>query len=97
MDFCLNPQAALDATRWMWSEGKKIYIQCHLAPHIAEELARRGHDIKMELVGGQFGRGKMRPKKWSVNGWHRIKNWRTYSSLVSELLVENSRWSKCPP
>ncbi|WP_332630886.1 gamma-glutamyltransferase [Halalkalibacter flavus] len=59
IDFGLNPQAALDAPRWMWSEGKKIHIERHLAPHIAEELSRRGHDIKVELEGGPFGRGQI--------------------------------------
>ncbi|MDT8860938.1 gamma-glutamyltransferase [Alkalihalobacillus sp. MEB130] len=59
VDFGLNPQAALDAPRWMWSEGKKIHVERHLAPHIAEELARKGHDVKVELEGGPFGRGQI--------------------------------------
>jgi gamma-glutamyltranspeptidase/glutathione hydrolase len=59
VDFGLNPQAALDASRWMWSEGKKVHVERSLPPHITEELVRRGHVIKVEVDGGPFGRGQI--------------------------------------
>ncbi len=59
IDFALNPQAALDAPRWMWSKGKTVHVERHLPAHIAQELARRGHDIKVALDEGLFGRGQI--------------------------------------
>ncbi|WP_200903158.1 gamma-glutamyltransferase [Desulfosporosinus acididurans] len=49
LDFALNPQAALDAPRWQWIEGKTVEIEHQLPEHIAQDLARRGHDIKWAL------------------------------------------------
>ncbi|MBP3952401.1 gamma-glutamyltransferase [Bacillus suaedae] len=59
VDFGLNPQSALDAPRWMWSEGKTVHVERHLPAHIAEQLAGIGHDIKVALEGGSFGRGQI--------------------------------------
>lgn len=59
VDFHLNPQAALDAPRWQWVEGKTIEVERSLPAHIAEELARKGHDIKVALDSGGFGRGQI--------------------------------------
>jgi gamma-glutamyltranspeptidase/glutathione hydrolase len=59
VDFALNPQATLDAPRWMWSEGKKVHVERSLSPHIAEALVRKGHQIKVEVDGGLFGRGQI--------------------------------------
>ncbi|HUK99748.1 MAG TPA: gamma-glutamyltransferase family protein [Nitrospirota bacterium] len=60
IDFHLNPQAALDAPRWQWTEGKTVEVD-HLFPeHIAEALVRRGHIIKRGSVGATtFGRGQI--------------------------------------
>lgn len=59
IDFGLNPQAALDAPRWQWMEGKKIMVEHHFPQHIAQALARKGHDIQVALDSGGFGRGQI--------------------------------------
>ncbi|MCH6266551.1 gamma-glutamyltransferase family protein [Neobacillus citreus] len=59
IDFGLNPQAALDAPRWQWIEGKKIQVEPHFPNHIAQALARKGHQIEVALDTGSFGRGQI--------------------------------------
>ncbi len=59
IDFNLNPQAALDAPRWQWIEGKKIKVESNFPKHIADALARKGHEISMALDSGSFGRGQI--------------------------------------
>ncbi|TLS38650.1 gamma-glutamyltransferase family protein [Pseudalkalibacillus caeni] len=59
IDFHLNPQAALDAPRWQWLEGKKIAVENNFPTHIAQALARKGHDIQVALDSGLFGRGQI--------------------------------------
>ncbi|MDD4362595.1 MAG: gamma-glutamyltransferase family protein [Atribacterota bacterium] len=62
IDFKLNPQAALDAPRWQWSEGKKIKIEQVFPRYVAEYLERKGHSIEIPMdyrgLGG-FGRGQI--------------------------------------
>lgn len=59
IDFHLNPQAALDAPRWQWVEGKKVFVEPTFPSHIAQALARKGHEIEVALDGGGFGRGQI--------------------------------------
>jgi gamma-glutamyltranspeptidase/glutathione hydrolase len=59
VDFHLNPQAALDAPRWQWMEGKKVSVESTFPNHIAQALARKGHQIEVALDGGGFGRGQI--------------------------------------
>jgi gamma-glutamyltranspeptidase/glutathione hydrolase len=59
IDFNLNPQAALDAPRWQWAEGKKILLEQGFPHHIAAALGRRGHQVSYELNEGSFGRGQI--------------------------------------
>ncbi|GAA4719708.1 gamma-glutamyltransferase [Brevibacillus fulvus] len=59
VDFHLNPQAALDAPRWQWMEGKTVEVEPQFPNHIARNLARKGHDIKVALSTGGFGRGQI--------------------------------------
>ncbi|RYM05509.1 gamma-glutamyltransferase family protein [Sporolactobacillus sp. THM7-7] len=59
IDFGLHPQAALDAPRWQWISGKTIYVEQHFPNHIAQALARRGHEIKVILQPDTFGRGQI--------------------------------------
>jgi gamma-glutamyltranspeptidase/glutathione hydrolase len=58
-DFDLNPQAALDAPRWQWVEGKKVLLEQGFPHHIAAALSRRGHQAAYELNEGAFGRGQI--------------------------------------
>ncbi|MFD0827030.1 gamma-glutamyltransferase family protein [Neobacillus sp. M.A.Huq-85] len=59
LDFGLNPQAALDAPRWQWIEGKKVQVEPHFPQHLAHALVRKGHQIEMALDTGGFGRGQI--------------------------------------
>lgn len=59
VDFHLNPQAALDAPRWQWMEGKKVTVEPTFPSHVAQALARKGHQIQVTLDGGSFGRGQI--------------------------------------
>lgn len=58
-DFQLNPQAALDAPRWQWLEGKKVEVEHHFPQHLAQALERQGHQITVSLDQGGFGRGQI--------------------------------------
>ncbi|BCJ87611.1 gamma-glutamyltransferase family protein [Effusibacillus dendaii] len=59
VDFGLNPQAALDAPRWQWMEGKRVEMEHTVPPHLAHALAGRGHDIQYALHSNHFGRGQI--------------------------------------
>ncbi|WP_066176253.1 gamma-glutamyltransferase [Bacillus marinisedimentorum] len=59
IDFGLNPQAALDAPRWQWMEGKKILVEPDFPNDIAQALARKGHKVEVSLDKGPFGRGQI--------------------------------------
>jgi gamma-glutamyltranspeptidase / glutathione hydrolase len=60
VDFGLNPQAALDAPRWQWTEGKNVEIEPLFPEYIAEALVRRGHAIMRGAIGATtFGRGQI--------------------------------------
>lgn len=59
VDFHLNPQAALDAARWQWIEGKKIQVEHSFPQHIAQSLARKGHQIEVTVDSGGYGRGQI--------------------------------------
>ena len=59
VDYHLNPQAALDAPRWQWINGKTIEIEHSFPEPIAQELARRGHDIRWSMNTSSFGRGQI--------------------------------------
>ncbi len=59
LDFRLNPQAALDAPRWQWMEDRKVLVEPNFPNHIAQALARKGHQIQVALDGGPFGRGQI--------------------------------------
>ena len=59
IDFALNPQMALDAPRWQWIDSKIVELERNFPGHIAESLAARGHDIRIALNSGTFGRGQI--------------------------------------
>jgi gamma-glutamyltranspeptidase/glutathione hydrolase len=59
IDFGLNPQAALDAPRWQWVEGKKVSVEPSTPRHIVEALVRKGHQIEWAMGSGSFGRGQI--------------------------------------
>ncbi len=59
VDFGLNPQAALDAPRWQWLEGKSVSFEHSTPAHIVEALARRGHHANWAVGSTSFGRGQI--------------------------------------
>lgn len=59
IDFHLNPQAALDAPRWQWLEGKTVEVERHFPEHIALALEQKGHQIKWGSFSSNFGRGQI--------------------------------------
>jgi len=59
IDFALNPQMALDAPRFQWAEGKTVDLEPNFPRHIAEGLAKMGHDIRIANNSGVFGRGQI--------------------------------------
>lgn len=59
IDFGLNPQAALDAPRWKWVEGKTVELEHSVPNHIAVALADRGHDVRIAVQPYSFGRGQI--------------------------------------
>jgi gamma-glutamyltranspeptidase/glutathione hydrolase len=59
IDFGLNPQAALDAPRWQWVEGKKVLLEQGFPLPVAAALSRRGHQISYEHNETSFGRGQI--------------------------------------
>lgn len=59
IDFLLNPQAALDAPRWQWIEGKEVWLEDRFAPEIVAELHRRGHKVRVVADDTTFGRGEI--------------------------------------
>lgn len=59
IDFGMNPQASLDAPRWQWMEGKNFTVEHGFPRHMAQQLARRGHNITVALESGGFGRGQI--------------------------------------
>jgi len=59
LDYGMNPQEALDAPRWYWSQGKTVDVEYALGAHAARGLSLRGHDIRVQLDPGPFGRGQI--------------------------------------
>jgi gamma-glutamyltranspeptidase/glutathione hydrolase len=59
IDFGLNPQAALDAPRWMWVKDKSIKVEQNFPSHLAQGLAAKGHEIEVSLDTALFGRGQI--------------------------------------
>lgn len=59
VDFGLNPQAALDAPRWQWLQGKAVEFEHSVPAHLVEALGRIGHGARWALGSGSFGRGEI--------------------------------------
>lgn len=59
IDFHMNPQSALDATRWQWIGGKKVEVEQDTPNHIIKKLQRMGHDIVVQPDPYHMGRGQI--------------------------------------
>lgn len=59
IDFGLNPQMALDAPRWQWTENMTFTVEPDFPNAEVQQLLRMGHDVKVEAERTSFGRGQM--------------------------------------
>ncbi len=59
LDQHLNPQAALDAPRFRWTQGRIIEVEAAFPQALAAALQRKGHDIRYGAPQDRdFGRGQ---------------------------------------
>ncbi len=60
LDNYLNPQAALDAPRFRWINGRTVHVESSFPHALAQALKRKGHDIRYGQVDDtDFGRGQI--------------------------------------
>ncbi|MHC1719639.1 MAG: gamma-glutamyltransferase family protein [Clostridiaceae bacterium] len=59
IDLNMNPQAALDAPRWIWMQDKEVRLEREFGQYYAERLEERGHNISVEHDTSLFGRGQI--------------------------------------
>ena len=59
LDYGLDPQQALDAPRWQWTEGLRFLAEETFPKDLLEELAGRGHEIEVSADTAAFGRGQI--------------------------------------
>ena len=59
VDFGMNPQDSLDATRWQWMKDKKITMESSVNEGIIKKLSAMGHDISMLYDYSSMGRGQI--------------------------------------
>ncbi len=59
IDFHLNPQASLDAPRWLWTRDKTVEVEAGFSSEIARALIRKGHQVNVVLKEDGFGRGQI--------------------------------------
>jgi gamma-glutamyltranspeptidase/glutathione hydrolase len=59
VDYGMNPQASLDAPRWYWQRGRRVWIEPETPADLARGLAERGHDVAVADEYGLFGRGQI--------------------------------------
>ena len=58
LDYGMNPQAALDAPRWQWSDGKRVFVEPATPQYIVQGLRQMGHQIEYAMSQG-YGRGQI--------------------------------------
>jgi gamma-glutamyltranspeptidase / glutathione hydrolase len=59
VDFQLNPQAALDAPRWHYSQGCSVLLESTVPAPIAQRLAEWGHAVTVTAESSEFGKGQI--------------------------------------
>jgi len=59
IDFGLNPQAALDAPRWIWMQGREVRMEKNFGKYPADRLEERGHEVSFDRDDLLFGRGQI--------------------------------------
>lgn len=59
IDFHMNPQDCLDASRWQWISGKNIEVEQGFPTNAIKGLADKGHNMKINPDSSGFGRGQI--------------------------------------
>lgn len=59
LDHRMNPQEALDAPRWRWTGGLDLAVEQSFPSDLALALERMGHNVRVSLDSGTFGRGQI--------------------------------------
>ena len=59
VDFGMNPQAALDAPRFNWLEGREVALEPGFGAAVRDELARRGHALLPPGAAVHYGGGQV--------------------------------------
>jgi gamma-glutamyltranspeptidase / glutathione hydrolase len=59
VDQFLHPQAALDAPRWRWEEGRTVWVEPRTPLVTVDDLRARGHDVQLVAEPSAFGRGQI--------------------------------------
>lgn len=55
--FGQNPQAASDAPRWRFTQGRAIAVEATMNPALVVALSDMGHEISVEAPDNAFGFG----------------------------------------
>jgi gamma-glutamyltranspeptidase/glutathione hydrolase len=59
VEFGMDPQAALDAPRFNWLEGKSVALEPGIDDGVRDELARRGHALRPKGEALHYGGGQV--------------------------------------
>ena len=59
VDYGLNPQAALDAPRWRFDRGNRVFLEQTVPRHVALGLSDLGHDVQVVAGPETFGKGQV--------------------------------------
>jgi gamma-glutamyltranspeptidase/glutathione hydrolase len=59
LDYGLNPQASLDASRWCWGEERRVQVEPTVDPAIVKALSQRGHEMHVDDEIDFVGRGQI--------------------------------------
>ncbi|MGH2601723.1 MAG: gamma-glutamyltransferase family protein, partial [Dehalococcoidia bacterium] len=59
VDYGMNPQAALDAPRWRWVEGRDVEVEAGVPHHVMHGLSTRGHTVAISHRPALFGKGQI--------------------------------------
>ena len=59
VDHGLNPQAALDAPRWRFDRGNRVFLEQTVPRHVALGLSDLGHDVQVVADPDMFGKGQV--------------------------------------
>lgn len=59
VDYAMDPQAALDAPRWLWTQGRQVRVEHAMSGQLVQDLLSRGHEIQVSPDATGFGRGQI--------------------------------------